>query len=86
MEVCEACGKTIINSSKSMKKHPFEITCKNCGSHRVRISAEDYCDIEIMCEACGTYTHCGRYHGKDKDYSRMTTYGEKRYKHTEWYD
>lgn len=67
-------------------KHSFEITCKNCGSHRIRISAEDYCDIEIMCEACGTYTHCGRYHGKDNDYSRMTTYGEKRYKHTEWYD
>ena len=40
-------------------KHPFEITCKNCGSHKVRISAEDWNDIEIKCETCGTYTNCG---------------------------
>ena len=71
---------------KIMKKHPFEITCKNCGSHKVRISAEDWNDIEIKCEACGTYTLCGVYHGKNNDYSDMTTYGEKRYEHTEWYD
>lgn len=58
-------------------KHPFKITCKNCGSHRVRISAEDWNDIEIKCEACGTYTFCGVYHGKNNDYSGMTTYGTK---------
>ena len=60
-----------------MKKHPFEITCQNCGSHRVRISAEDCNDIEIKCEACGTYTLCCVYHGKNNDYSDMTTYGTK---------
>ena len=62
-------------------KHPFEITCKNCGSHKVRISAEDWNDIEIKCEACGTYTLCGVYHGKNNDYSSMTTY---RTKNNEW--
>lgn len=69
-----------------IKKHPFKITCKICGSHNIRISAEDWNDIELRCEDCGTYTNCGVYHGKNGDYTRCTVYGENKDEDTEWYD
>lgn len=53
----------------SKKKHPFAITCRQCGSNSVAVYAFEYHDLEIRCKNCGNTLHCGVYHTDKEDYS-----------------
>lgn len=52
----------------SEEKHPFAITCRKCGSNRVKVIAFDYRDLEIVCKRCGSMVDCGIYDTEDYDY------------------
>ena len=58
-----------MNRMDSKKKHPFAITCRKCGSNRVRIGAYDYRGLEISCKDCGFFLDCGVYDTEEYDYS-----------------
>ena len=49
------------NKEEVKNSIPFEITCTNCGSHDVIITAFDHLNLEIKCKGCGAYLNCGRY-------------------------
>ncbi len=53
----------------SKRKHPFEITCRKCGSKRVKVLAFDYQELEIRCKSCGVIVDCGIYDTEEGDYS-----------------
>ena len=50
-------------------KHPFVITCRNCGSNNISVYAFDYEDVEIKCHECGKSIECRCYHMMSGDYS-----------------
>lgn len=53
----------------SKRKHPFAITCRKCGSNRVKVIAFEYRGLEIRCKSCGASVDCGAYDTADGDYS-----------------
>lgn len=53
----------------SKRKHPFAITCRKCGSNRVKVIAFEYKDLELKCKSCGSYVDCGYYDTEEGDYS-----------------
>lgn len=53
----------------SKRKHPFAITCRKCGSNRVKVIAFDYRDLELRCKSCGSNCTCGIYDTEEGDYS-----------------
>lgn len=55
----------------SKKKHPFAITCRKCGSNRVKVIAYEYHDLGICCKDCGFSISCVDYHTDKYDYSDM---------------
>ena len=50
-------------------KHPFNITCRYCGSNSVMVIAYEYRDLGIRCKSCGNTIYCGEYHTDKFDYS-----------------
>jgi len=58
-----------IKKMDSKTKHPFNITCRKCGSNCVVVTACDFCDLQIKCKSCGASVKCGAYHTDAYDYS-----------------
>lgn len=44
------------------KKKPFTVTCNNCGSTCVRVTAIEYYDLSITCLTCGAHLSYGSYY------------------------
>ena len=40
---------------------PFDVTCTNCGSHNVDVTALEYLDLQIKCRSCGSRLEYGSY-------------------------
>lgn len=52
-------------------KHPFAITCRNCGGNDIMVIAYECQDLGIRCKCCGYELNCGTYYTKQYDYSNM---------------
>lgn len=52
-------------------KHPFAITCRNCGGNDIMVIAHEFQDLGIRCRCCGYELNCGTYYTKRYDYSNM---------------
>lgn len=50
-------------------RHPFAITCRNCGSNSVMVIAYEHQDLGIQCRRCGKSINCGTYYTDEYDYS-----------------
>lgn len=55
----------------SKSKHPFNITCRRCGSNRIMVVAAEYLDLVIKCMDCEKEINCGTYYTYQGDYSGM---------------
>ena len=55
----------------SKSKHPFNITCRMCGSNRIMVVAAEYYDLVIKCMDCNKEINCGTYYTYQGDYSGM---------------